>query len=167
MGFRGHGFSSCSSWALEHRINICGTRAELLHSLWFLPRSGISPVSPTLVGKFFTTEPPGKHKSASWSEIFYPESKKESSTFALGSWLVRLYPRISTDISPSPIPWKKLRKKLRQERRRENSRDIKAMSPVPEVANLWTSCTSPVLGTPCIPSINPPPLIFSRPTFLI
>ena len=25
-----------------------------------LPRSGIEPVSPALVGKFFTTEPPGK-----------------------------------------------------------------------------------------------------------
>ena len=28
--------------------------------MWDLPRSGIEPVSPTLAGKLFTTEPPGK-----------------------------------------------------------------------------------------------------------
>ena len=28
--------------------------------MWDLPGPGIEPASPTLVGKFFTTEPPGK-----------------------------------------------------------------------------------------------------------
>ena len=28
--------------------------------MWDLPGSGIEPVSPSLAGKFFTTEPPGK-----------------------------------------------------------------------------------------------------------
>ena len=28
--------------------------------MWNLPKSGIEPVSPTLAGEFFTTEPPGK-----------------------------------------------------------------------------------------------------------
>ena len=28
--------------------------------MWDLPGSGIEPVSPTLAGGFFTTEPPGK-----------------------------------------------------------------------------------------------------------
>ena len=30
---------------------------------WDLPGSGIEPVSPTLAGGFFTTEPPGKPKN--------------------------------------------------------------------------------------------------------
>jgi len=28
--------------------------------MWDLPRSGIEPTSPTLVGRFYTTGPPGK-----------------------------------------------------------------------------------------------------------
>ena len=28
--------------------------------MWDLPRPGVEPMSPTLVGGFFTTEPPGK-----------------------------------------------------------------------------------------------------------
>ena len=48
-------FSSCSSWALEHRLDSCSTcgMGDLLGS-------GIEHVSPVLVGRFFTTEPPGK-----------------------------------------------------------------------------------------------------------
>ena len=38
----------------------CGARAQLLHSIWDLPRPGIEPMSPALEGGFFTTEPPGK-----------------------------------------------------------------------------------------------------------
>ena len=52
------GVSSCSSQALDHRLNSCGTR--LFHSMWDLPRSGTEPVSPALAGGFFTTELPGK-----------------------------------------------------------------------------------------------------------
>ena len=38
------GFSSCSSWALEHKLNSCGTQALLLR-IWGLPRIGIKTVS--------------------------------------------------------------------------------------------------------------------------
>ena len=54
------GFGSCSSQALEHRLNTCGSWADLLLSMWDLPRPGIEPVSPALAGRFFTTEPTGK-----------------------------------------------------------------------------------------------------------
>ena len=54
------GLSSCSFQALECQLNICGEQALLLHSIWDLPGSGVKPVSPTLTGRFFTTEPPGK-----------------------------------------------------------------------------------------------------------
>ena len=53
-------FSSCGSWALEHRLSSCGTRTQLLCGMWDLPRPGIEPVSPALAGGFLTTEPPGK-----------------------------------------------------------------------------------------------------------
>ena len=64
-GFRGCGswLSSCGSQALEHRLNCCGPRAYLLLGMGDLPDPGIEPVSPALVGRFFTTEPPGKSMS--------------------------------------------------------------------------------------------------------
>ena len=52
------GLSSCGLWALEHRLSSCGTRAQLLCSMWDLPRPGIEPVSPALAGGFLTTVPP-------------------------------------------------------------------------------------------------------------
>ena len=49
----GCGRSSCGSWSLEHRLNSFGSRAQLLHSMYNLPRSGIEPMSPVLVGYSF------------------------------------------------------------------------------------------------------------------
>ena len=57
---RGVDFSTCGSQALELRLNSCGERAQLLRGMWDPPGPGIKLVSPTLVGRFFTTEPPGK-----------------------------------------------------------------------------------------------------------
>ena len=57
------GFSSCSSRTLEHRLDSCGTRAQLLQIIWGLPRSGIEPVFSALAGRFFTTEPAKKLRS--------------------------------------------------------------------------------------------------------
>ena len=54
------GLSSYGSWALEHRLNSCGTWAYLFHSMLALPGSRIKPMSPALAGWFFTTKPPGK-----------------------------------------------------------------------------------------------------------
>ena len=55
------------SWPLvaEHRLQTrrlssCGSRAQLLHDMWDLPRPGLKPVSPALAGRFSTTAPPGK-----------------------------------------------------------------------------------------------------------
>ena len=53
------GLRSCGSQALEHRLNSCGARAQLLCGTWDLPGSGIKPVSPALTSRVFTTEPPG------------------------------------------------------------------------------------------------------------
>ena len=49
----------------EHRLQMCrlsscGSRDQLLRSMWDLPRPGLEPVSPALVGIFSTTAPPGK-----------------------------------------------------------------------------------------------------------
>ena len=55
-----HGLSTCGSWALEHRLSLCGAQALLLSGMWDLPGSGLEPVSPALAGGFLTTVSPGK-----------------------------------------------------------------------------------------------------------
>ena len=52
------GLSCYGSWALEHRLNSCGARAQLFHSIWDPPGSGLERGSPVLAGRFFTTELP-------------------------------------------------------------------------------------------------------------
>ena len=52
--------SSCGPQALECRLSSCGAQAQLLCSMWDLPRPGIEPMSPALAGGFLTTVPPGK-----------------------------------------------------------------------------------------------------------
>ena len=68
----GHSSSRCAGLSLsrplllvEHRLQTCrlsscGSRAQLLRSMWDLPRPGLEPVSPALAGRFSTTVPPGK-----------------------------------------------------------------------------------------------------------
>ena len=58
QALRHSGFSSWSSWALEHRLNSCGSWALMLHGMRDLLGSGIKSVSPALAGRFFATEPP-------------------------------------------------------------------------------------------------------------
>ena len=51
---------------------ICGSWAQLLRGMWDLPRPGLEPVSPALVGRFSTTAPPGKPSNAflkDWSRV--------------------------------------------------------------------------------------------------
>ena len=49
-GFFSRLLERLASLVAEHRLSC----------MWDLPRSGIEPASPTLAGKLFTTEPPGK-----------------------------------------------------------------------------------------------------------
>ena len=67
----GHSSSQCADLSLsrplvaEHRLQTCrlsscGSRAQLLHGMWDLPRPGLEPVSSALAGRFSTTAPPGK-----------------------------------------------------------------------------------------------------------
>ena len=56
-----------ASLVAEHRLQTCrlsscGSRAQLLHGMWDLPRPGLEPVSPALAGRLSTTAPPGKPK---------------------------------------------------------------------------------------------------------
>ena len=82
LRFCARAFSSCGKWGplfiaahgpltiaaslvAEHRLQTlrlssCGSRAQLLCSMWDLPRPGLEPVSPALAGRFSTTAPPGK-----------------------------------------------------------------------------------------------------------
>ena len=82
LRFCARALSSCGKWGplfiavrgpliiavspvAEHRLQMrrlsnCGSRAQLLRSMWDLPRPGLKPVSPALAGRFSTTAPPGK-----------------------------------------------------------------------------------------------------------
>ena len=82
LPFCARAFSSCGKWGPlfiavrgpltivaslvgEHRLQTrrlsnCGSRAQLLRSMWDLPRPGLEPVSPALAGRFLTTALPGK-----------------------------------------------------------------------------------------------------------
>ena len=51
------GLSNCGFLVPEYRVSSCGTQVWLLWGMWDLPRSGMEPMSPALVGGFFTTEP--------------------------------------------------------------------------------------------------------------
>ena len=51
--------SCCGAQALEHGLSSCGTWAQVPRGMWNLPRGGIKPVFPALVGRFLTTGPPG------------------------------------------------------------------------------------------------------------
>ena len=53
-----------------HRLSSCGSWAQLLRSMWDLPRPGLEPVSPALAGRFSTTVPPGKPPHCSFDEHF-------------------------------------------------------------------------------------------------
>ena len=82
-------FSSCGSQDLGHRLNSCGSRAQLPGSTWDHPRSGIEPVSPAWAGAFFTTEPPGKPP------------------FILGRGSLEFYNEIFRRIKKEPAFWSK------------------------------------------------------------
>ena len=52
-----------ASLIVEHRLSNSGTGSLLLRGMWDLPRSGMKPISPVLLGRYFTTEPAGKSPS--------------------------------------------------------------------------------------------------------
>ena len=81
-GTPGHAaFSSHGMWVLQLQLpgssvqaKSCGTQSYLLRGTWGLPGSGTELMSPALSGRFFTTEPPGKHclLTSWWVVSFFP-----------------------------------------------------------------------------------------------
>ena len=69
-------FTITASLVVEHglqtcRLSNCGSRAQLLRSMWDLPGPGLEPVSPALAGRLSTTVPPGK-PGAEWFLMHLP-----------------------------------------------------------------------------------------------
>ena len=72
------GFSCCRAQALlarasvvvARRLSSCGSWAQLLRSMWDLPRPGLEPMSPALAGRFLTTVPPGKRNCWVFQSIY-------------------------------------------------------------------------------------------------
>ena len=52
------------------RLSSCGSRAQLLRSMWDLPRPGLEPVSPASAGRLSTTAPPGKPSFVFFDSLF-------------------------------------------------------------------------------------------------
>ena len=80
------GVSSCGSQALEYRLNSCGAQAQLLFGVWDLAGSLTKPVSPALVGGFFTIVPPGKPNSVLYGDYlccFIQSSKLRNKRYKL------------------------------------------------------------------------------------
>ena len=92
--FCARAFSSCGKWGplfiavrgpltiaaslvAEHRLQTrrlsnCGSQAQLLRSMWDLPRPGLEPLSPALAGGFSTTAPPGNPQNPTFDFITHP-----------------------------------------------------------------------------------------------
>ena len=62
------------------RLSSCGSRAQLLRSMWYLPIPGLEPVSPALAGRFSTTAPPGKPLADIFISIHYQRKLVEKET---------------------------------------------------------------------------------------
>ena len=109
LRFCARAFSSCGEWGplfiavhgpltiatslvAEHRLQTrrlssCGSRAQLLHGMWDLPRSGLEPMSPALAGGFSTTAPPGKPCfSFNWSILHQKLPPTPEGTGGRWSW---------------------------------------------------------------------------------
>ena len=80
------GLSSYGSQALEHRRNSYGQRAELLHSMWDPPGSGIQLEPPALMGGFLTTGPSGKPLT-SHMDSWDPQVEGTADTKGMGKCL--------------------------------------------------------------------------------
>ena len=50
-----------ASAVVAHSLGSCGMLAQLLHSMWNLPGSGIETMFPALAGGFLSAVPPGKY----------------------------------------------------------------------------------------------------------
>ena len=98
------GLSSCSSWALEHRLSSCGARAQLLHGVWDLPGPGLEPVSPALAGRFLTTAPPGKSPYGNFRFKFL----RNCQTVFQGSCTILHSYQLCTSVPISPGPCQRL-----------------------------------------------------------
>ena len=64
-------FSSCRTWTSEHvGFRSCGARAQLPHSIWNPPGTGIRPVFPAFAGRFPTTGPAGSPRTCAFCGQF-------------------------------------------------------------------------------------------------
>ena len=95
-----HGaFTIAASLVAEHRLQTlrlsgCGSRAQLLRSMWDLPRPGLEPVPPALAGRFSTTAPPGQ-------PLQLPFKNTTSGTTLVVQW-VRLHAPNAGDLGLIP-----------------------------------------------------------------
>ena len=71
-----------ASLVAEHRLQTCrlsscGSRTQLLHGMWDLPRPGLKTVSPASAGRFSTTAPPGKPPKNNFFNVIKKERREQ------------------------------------------------------------------------------------------
>ena len=118
LRFCARAFSSCGEWGplfiavrgpltiaaslvaehrlQPHRLSSCGSQAQLLCSMWDLPRPGLEPMSPALAGRFSTTAPPGKPDA----QVLNFDIVQFLFTFVAYAFGV-----ISKKLLPNPVSW--------------------------------------------------------------
>ena len=100
------GFSSCSSRALGYRLNSYGVAVLLLCGMWDLPGPGIELMSPTLAGRFFTTEAPEKFPRVFF--FFLNTTIWQITLLKTVQWLPNISgikPKLSAVLPTQSLPW--------------------------------------------------------------
>ena len=69
------------------RLSSCGSRAQLLHGMWDLPRPGLEPVSPALAGRFSTTTPPAKPPLSFLLSFIQKGREQDEYKHLCGDWI--------------------------------------------------------------------------------
>ena len=90
-----------ASLVAEHRLQTrrlssCGSRAQLLRSMWDPPRPGLESMSPTLAGRPSTTAPPGKPYLIFNKEFHHGVNRTSG-------WLTRQHTTFGVPGGPLPV----------------------------------------------------------------
>ena len=103
------------------RLSSCGSRAQLLHGMWNLPRPGLEPMSPALAGRFSITAPPGKPGLQTFNEAAYLTAAFPFQGYSLFLFLLpfptSFYPLELSSIATSSKPSLSLPDKLKLSRK--------------------------------------------------
>ena len=86
------------------RLSNYGSRAQLLHGMWDLPRPGLEPVSPALAGRLSTTAPPGKPPFTHSVPLVTTHYSSKPPFFPYSVWLISIHSSSSLPVENLSTP---------------------------------------------------------------